>query len=1115
MATDDRNEEVSQPLMDAGQTIGKKGAEKATRKLRKKAAQAAKKAVAKVGKAVGKAVAAGIKGLFVAILPILPYILIVLAIILVAFFAYDVMVESRPKNQELQAEVIEEMNNYSDITDDDGYYPVVSTSQGNAMVKMFYTYFSDQSYWIVTEDFDDLSKPISPLDPEVEEKQIKDKYGREKMFYLSPDALFALDEMMHEGEFKAPEQFIQPVPYKVNDNKELELVDIYNEKEKKLNVKSTKYTDKGVPTEEKTEGVWDYGFAPVLHYKNFEEEMQYKGRVTQIQKWDKDRQEAVWVSATGDESTPVETDVTSLGKVWMIDQLVSPGGTIKNKIRHEWRNTGQAWLPDPSEYTYTKKVDIRTWPLKHQTNKDGKKLYWHWEDEENKKNRYLSTEKNNVPYMMVEETWTKEERTFQKKVEGTRWEKVPEYEGDPDFSGVTGTKYYKEYMSSYKTYLPKTVMTEFDIAKRIKTTDKKLLEAITPPEKPDGSTLDGSVTQADVEGLQLGKDASNENYMRSLENLHLFEKYGDIYGVDPYLLVAIAARESGGSHYDSNGNVKVGAATGLMQIENLGSRSVNAYNFETKTQDHFTVDPSSVKDLESNIKWATMYLASQMQRYNYDVLVGLQSYNYGSYYKSQPWSLEGAKSYQNEVMRGGGDSNYVPNVMQYYASPDSPVPYVVTKDGQAAAMGDSALPLGTVDAINANVLSGQTSGLWGQLTSKIKFGWNEIKDGFISTFGLEPKNAVQFHGVSDTTPRLEVNKGKNPDEAMEITMSMLAYQEGKPLSDYQGMTEEEFKNRFRLMFSNPFGGTISSSGNGGTTGINPADFFAGGEYTSPVSKGKIVTQYGFVNEGGKQVYHPGVDIAVSVGQDIKSVASGKVIAVETGKNKQVVIEHSLGTVTTYSYVGEILVKKGDQVRKGEVIAKGGESSEKKGTFHFEMKQHNRTKDPTWIVDPSKLVQGGSIMIDPNAKGIFQNPFAGKPFVKTSNYGYRTHPIYGTRKLHSGTDLVATAGSGAPIHAIGDGKVIISTYHSGWGNYVVVDHGIVPEIDATRNTYSLYAHMRNGSVIVSQGQQVAKGQHLGGMGTTGSSTGDHLHLEMHIGSSFQSRESFDPEQIFSF
>lgn len=1113
LSAEERNDEVSQPVVQAGQTLGKKGAEKATRKLRKKMAKAAKKAVAKVGKAAAKAVAAGLKALFVAILPLLPYIIGVMLIIGLVFFAYDIMVETRPKNQELQSEVVEEMNEYSDIPDESGHLPVVSTSQGNAMVKVFYTYFSDQSYWIVTDDSDDKTKPISPLDPEVEDKQIKDKYGREEMFYISPDALFALDEMLHEGEFKAPEQFIQPVPYKVNDNGDLELIDIYDEEKKKMNVKSTKYDKDGKPTEEKTEGVWDYGFAPVMNYKEFEEEMQYKGRVTQVQKWDKERQEAVWVSATGKDSDVVETDVTSLGNVWLIDQLVSPGGTIRNEIRHEWQDTGEAWLPDPSEYTYTEKVDIRKWPLVHQKDENGKKLYYHWNKEESNK-PYLSTEKSDHPFMMVEETYVKEERTFQKKVEGTRWEKVPEYVGEPDFSGVTGTKYYKDYMTSYKTYLPKEVMTEFDIAERIKTTDKKLLDLITPTET-DGSTLDGSVTQADVEGLQLGKDASNENYMRSLENLHYFEKYGDMYGVDPYLLVAIAARESGGSHYDSNGNVKVGAATGLMQIENLGNRSVSAYNFETKQQESFSVNPTTVKDIEANIKWATMYLASQIKRYNYDVLVGLQSYNYGSYYKSQPWSLEGAKSYQNEVMGGAGDSNYVPNVMQYYASPNSPVPYVVTTEGETAALGDSELPMGTVDSINSSVLGSQTRGLWSKFSSKVKFGWNEIKEGFMDTFNLNPKNSVQFHGVSDKEARLEVNKGKDPQEAMEITMSMLAYQEGKPLSDYQNMTEEEFKTRFKLMFSNPFGGTIGGTGSTASPGINPAEFFTNGDYTSPVDKAKVITKYGFTGEDGKQTYHPGIDIAVTVGQDIKAVAKGKVIAVETGKNSQIVIEHSMGTVTSYSYVGEILVKNGDYVKKGEVIAKGGKSSEKEGTFHFELNQHGRTKDPTWIVDPSQLAQGGSIVIDPNAKGLFQNPFAGKPYTKTSNYGMRIHPIRKTPKLHSGTDLVAAAGAGAPIHAIGDGEVVISKFDSGWGNYVVIDHGIIPEIDGSKNTFSLYAHMQTGSVKVSAGQKVVKGQQVGGMGTTGSSTGDHLHLEMHVGTSFSNRQSFDPAMVFDF
>lgn len=1129
--SDERSDEVSQTAMDAGQATGKAGARRATKKLLNQTKQAVRKATSKLAKGTAKAVAAGFKAIVVALLPFLPYVIGVLILILLIFFTYHQIVESRPKNQEFQVEMIEEMNEYGDVPDDDGYLPVETASQGNAMVKAFYTYFSDQSYWVVTEDFDDLSKPIQATDPEIDAKQIRDKYGREKMFYLNPDALFALDEFMFDGDFRVPEQFIQPVPYEVDEEaNEIKLVDIYDEKEDKLNVKSTKYDKEGKPTDEKVPGVWDYGFAPVFHYKQFKEKMQYRGAVTQIQEWNKETQKADWISVPAEDASQEQTKETDLGEVWMIDQLVSPGGTIKNEINYEWEDTGEPWLPDIEDYKFTKKVEVRHWEMKHQKDEDGKKLYYHYPDDDSSLS-YISTEKSEHPYRMIEAVYKKEKKTFYKKVEGTRWEKVPKYDGDPDMSGITGSKYYKDYIEHFETYLPEKVTTDLDIAKRMKTTDKKLLKAITPTDDEDEETEEATTAQVDVENLQLGANGNSEAYMKALENLPMLEKYGKMYGVDPYLMIALTAQEASGSHYDANGNVKSAANIGLMQIAklpNTTSRSVTAYNFETGSNETFTATYQDLHAIETNIKWGMMYMADNLRMKDYDIATALQAYNFGSGYKG-PWSIESALEQQQIFANGRkrsnpnnplgpydhGDAYYVPHVLRHYASPDTPVPYVMKKDGSIATLDNSALEMGTVDGINAKILNGQTEGKFAQLWNYVKFGWNELSEGIQNVFGLDPDNRIQFNGVKDSEPRMKVTKSKSPDEAWEITMSMLAYQEEKPLASYQGFTEEDFKDRFKLMFTNPFGDPITSTDFKSGGGINPKDFFKSGEFVSPVDKPKVASKYGFIDVKGKQVYHPGIDITVAKGQDIFAVSTGTVKSVQTGENSQIIIEHTMGTLTIYQYVGDIKVKEGDYVRMGDVIAKGGESPEKKGTFHFELRQHGQTKDPTWIVDPSKMGGGGAIVIDPAAKGLFQSPFAGKSYTKTSNYGVRLHPIHKDWRLHAGTDLVATAGHGAPIHSIADGTVVGATWHDSGGYMVTIDHGIVPEIDASQNLYSRYLHLKAGSMSVKKGDTVQKGTQIGGMGSTGGSTGDHLHFEMHLGTSASATQSFNPEQVFDF
>lgn len=104
---------------------------------------------------------------------------------------------------------------------------------------------------------------------------------------------------------------------------------------------------------------------------------------------------------------------------------------------------------------------------------------------------------------------------------------------------------------------------------------------------------------------------------------------------------------------------------------------------------------------------------------------------------------------------------------------------------------------------------------------------------------------------------------------------------------------------------------------------------------------------------------------------------------------------------------------------------------------------------------------------------------------TSPFGYRIHPILRVRKMHTGVDL--SAPSGTPIMAAGDGKVIYRGWRGGYGNTVIVDHG------GGRTT--LYAHMSGFTCAV--GQVVQSGQQIGKVGSTGLSTGPHLHWEVRI------------------
>lgn len=107
---------------------------------------------------------------------------------------------------------------------------------------------------------------------------------------------------------------------------------------------------------------------------------------------------------------------------------------------------------------------------------------------------------------------------------------------------------------------------------------------------------------------------------------------------------------------------------------------------------------------------------------------------------------------------------------------------------------------------------------------------------------------------------------------------------------------------------------------------------------------------------------------------------------------------------------------------------------------------------------------------------------------TSPYGYRIHPIFGTRKYHSGMDLAAPHGTNTV--AAEAGVVRMAGWNGGYGYCVIIDHG--------GGIATLYGH--NSKLLVSAGQSVSRGQVIAKIGSTGNSTGPHLHFEVLINGS---------------
>lgn len=162
----------------------------------------------------------------------------------------------------------------------------------------------------------------------------------------------------------------------------------------------------------------------------------------------------------------------------------------------------------------------------------------------------------------------------------------------------------------------------------------------------------------------------------------------------------------------------------------------------------------------------------------------------------------------------------------------------------------------------------------------------------------------------------------------------------------------------------------------------------------------------------------------------------------------------------------------EQKRQAEVARKAAE--EKKRKEEAERKRQ-------------QAASGGSSSAIPNVSaGSWTKPASGR---FTSGYGTRTHPIYGGTKTHYGIDIANSTGTS--VISAADGVVSYASPLSTYGNVIMVTHSIDGQIFT-----SLYAHLS--SIKVNVGQVVSKGQIIGAIGTTGNSTGPHLHFEIHIG-----------------
>ncbi len=259
--------------------------------------------------------------------------------------------------------------------------------------------------------------------------------------------------------------------------------------------------------------------------------------------------------------------------------------------------------------------------------------------------------------------------------------------------------------------------------------------------------------------------------------------------------------------------------------------------------------------------------------------------------------------------------------------------------------------------------------------------------------------------------------------------------------------------------------------------------------------------------------HRGVDLLGTVGADVVAAMAGRVVFAGTLAGRGVVVVSHGALRTTYLPVNPS-VAVGVQVGTGQVIGRlaGGHRCPGGTCLHWGLKRGEAYLDPLSLLDagPVRLLPAasvdllGSLLIDRTRAlaaggrlpGLLTRPVPG---AVGSGFGMRLHPIFGEWRLHNGVDL--SAGCGTPIRAAADGHVAAVSSDPASGNRLELDHGQV----GGHHLATIYLHAQGYSVRA--GASVRRGQVVGHVGSTGWSTGCHLHFTVKLDGGYADPERF--------
>lgn len=1009
-----------------------------------------------------------------------------------------------------------------------------------------------------------------------EKQELKDSSNLETKFFLSHQLLWQLDEYLHDKKFKYPESFLKPLYYEESgegENKTFTLKDLTNDKGE-LVAESQVYDENGNRTTETAVGLWDYGLSPIISYKTYLKDARYEYDVTgKAYRYEYTLPEGA-VLAPGQSATFSGVEAVRLTEdeaknkyakddeylpnpefVHMIDRVMTFVGTFTPQINYNWNRDPKAvktFVESEVDKAKSTEYDITFEKMVPKTNNHGKLIkmakYWsgtkigevtdgcykvqQYYDEEEKtgkpKKMYalyqtcgtkkvLATSQRNFRFeeILVQKTVTEKIKvTVTEEISYTKYlSKVePRYQGEPQISDFKGNSYLQDFLYYYETYVPETAASDLDLANRVSKDPEKLQEIVD-----SYNSIYGKATGAIIEGD--GKEVgaySQGAYDNAYRYIEYFKKYGEMYGVDPYLLLAKAAQESSGDH---DSHLTGGAAVGLMQIERpgrtdgTGVSQATAFNHQTKQSETVKVcvgnssSPAgclNVYQVENNIRVGAMQLAQRYEKFNGHHMLALQSYNFGEggirttvrlcgleidQVKQDQYNLDWMSCRQtlhnnpSYVNRGDlktyGDPVYIENVLKFYNNPETGNILTYTdRQGTVHSFDTSKISVeGTGGFLFSTTGTSGGKGLLSSVGSFFKHHFNKITSELSNLFTDIP----QEFKIPDKVNTHHRPKLTETDRELMETM-IFAMEEQVNLDAVGEVTDEMWKERYGAIFASH--SEISSQVGDGYSG--DADPYFNGMARTPLPlemKPTFLYNFRSMIQGA---HNYGVAVSAPPSTKIYAIMDGTVLKVGDAKSYKgysVQIQHANGLVSMYSNLEEasVKVKAGDMIKKGDeigIVTKSKDATQQ--FFHFELRENDIPINPTFLFENP----GGGDYFIPPSSGTFTIPML-KGYVSCEWMCYPNH---------TGIDLGNHGDTTTPILAAADGTVAYVNprgdgWEGGYGNYVAIDH----MIDGKKYR-TIYAHMHT-KPLVKAGQIVKQGQKIGTMGNTGNSQGAHLHFEI--------------------